>query len=488
MAISRMLYIKDREGEAHGKHLKAAFDYIRKPEKTQDGMLVGAVNCQADYALPQMIETKRNLGKTSGRQAYHFIISFNEGEIAPEKAFELIERFVKEYLGENYEAVYSVHDDTEHIHGHILFNSVSFKTGLKFRYQKGDWKKEIHPIVNRLCEEYGLRTLELEDSREKRYREWNERNDGRFVWSKMIRRDVDACILQSDTFEEFLHRMEEKGYKIKYGMHISVKLPGMDRVRRLYKLGEDYSEERIKERIASENISTYKREPVTNQPRIVRVKYKKYKRAKLSGLQKKYFARLYRLGKIRKRPYSKAWQYRADIRKMHKLQEQYLFLTKHNIHTKEEMIFVREELLRKRKEKSGEKSRVYKERYRFKELFDKLDRLTDLKECEKCFRNGDDFFIEEHEEWAKLKREIKEQGYTITEIENLREHFKEKIKAANEKEKEAFRKFRLADSIVKDITREEELKEKDIENDREVKKEAGHDNYHKQSGKQPPQR
>lgn len=487
MAISRMLYIKDREGEAHGKHLKAAFDYIRKADKTQDGMLVGAVNCQADYALPQMIETKRNLGKTSGRQAYHFIISFNEGEIAPEKAFELIERFVKEYLGENYEAVYSVHDDTEHIHGHILFNSVSFKTGLKFRYKKGDWKKDIQPLVNRLCKEYGLQTLELEDNKQKRYREWNEHNDGKFVWSKMIRRDVDACILQSDTFDEFLGMMTDKGYAIKYGKHISVKLPGMDRVRRLYKLGGDYSEERIRERIANETIENYKKEDVIEQPRIVGIRYKRFKRAKLTGLQKRYFAKLYRLGKIKKRSYSKAWQYRADIRKMHKLQEQYLFLAKHNIHTKEEMVMVREELLQRRKETSNAKSKVYKERYKFKELFQKLERMEELKECEECFCKGDDFFKEEHAEYETLEKEIKEQGYAMEEIENLREHFKVKIREVNKAEKEAKKKFRLADSIVKDFAKDEE--EKIIVSVQEQSKEKmNQDNCQKDLEEQPPKR
>lgn len=464
MAVSKILSIKDLPGEEHGKHLKAAFNYIRRAEKTQNGSLVGAVNCQPDFALSQMMATKNQYGKLSGRQAYHLIISFNEGEISPDTAMEFMQKFVEKYLGENYEAVYSVHDDTEHIHGHILYNSVSFKDGRKFRYKKEDWKKDIQPLVNRLCKEYGLQTLELEDNKQKRYREWNERSDGKFVWSKMIRRDVDACILQSDTFEEFLCMMTDKGYAIKYGKHISVKLPGMDRVRRLYKLGEDYSEERIKERIASETIESCRKESVAEQPRIVRVRYRRFPRAKLTGLQKKYFARLYRLGKIKKRPYSKAWQYRADIRKMHKLQEQYLFLVKNNIHTKEEMLKVWEELSKTRRETANEKSKVYKERYKFKELFDKWERMKELKECEECFQNGDDFFIEEHEAYVTLESEITQQGYTIDELENLREHFKEKIKKVSTKDTEVFKTFCLADSIVKDMSKEDEQKNREIGN------------------------
>ena len=487
MAISKILSIKDLPGEAHGKHLKAAFDYIRKAEKTQNGSLVGAVNCQPDFALSQMMITKNQYGKLSGRQAYHLIISFNEGEINTDTAMEFMQKFVESYLGDNYEAVYSVHDDTAHIHGHILFNSVCFKNGLKFRYKKGDWKKAIQPLVNRLCKEYGLQTLELEDNKQKKYREWNEHNDGKFVWSKMIRRDVDAFILQSDTFDEFLRMMTDKGYAIKYGKHISVKLPGMDRVRRLYKLGEDYSEERIKERIANEAIENYRKEDVVEQPRIVRVRYRRFPRAKLTGLQKRYFAKLYRLGKIKKRPYSKAWQYRADIRKMYKLQEQYLFLAKHNIHTKEEMMVVREELSQRRKETSNAKSKVYKERYKFKELFEKLERMEELKECEECFCNGDDFFKEEYAEYEALEKEIKEQGYTIEEIENLQEHFKVKIREVNKAEKEAKKKLRLADSIVKDFAKDEE--EKIIVSVQEQSKEKmNQDNYQKDLEEQPPKR
>ena len=172
---------------------------------------------------------------------------------------------------------------------------------------------------------------------------------------------------------------------------------------------------------------------------------------------------------------------------MHKLQEQYLFLAKHNIHTKEEMIMVREELLQRRKETSNAKSKVYKERYKFKELFQKLERMEELKECEECFCNGDDFFKEEHIEHETLEKEIKEQGYTIEEIENLQEHFKVKIREVNKAEKEAKKKFRLADSIVKDFAKDEE--EKIIVSVQEQSKEkVNQDNCQKDLEEQPPKR
>ena len=104
------------------------------PEKTQGGRLVGAINCQADMAFEQMMDTKKQFGKIDKRQGYHIILSFKEDEVEPDRAFEITQKFVAEYLGDAYEAVFVVHDNTDHVHSHIVFNSVSFVDGKKYRY------------------------------------------------------------------------------------------------------------------------------------------------------------------------------------------------------------------------------------------------------------------------------------------------------------------------------------------------------------------
>lgn len=157
--------MKDCGKSYHGKHLRAALAYITVPEKTQQGRLVAGINCVPEFAFEQMKETKRKYGKLDKRQGYHLVLSFKENEVTPDTAMELTSRFVKEYLGSEYEAVYAVHDNTRHIHAHIVFNSVSFLTGKKYRYEKGDWAREIQPITNRLCQEYGLSTIEIEDDK-----------------------------------------------------------------------------------------------------------------------------------------------------------------------------------------------------------------------------------------------------------------------------------------------------------------------------------
>lgn len=136
MAISKILHMKDSGNSFHARHLKRALDYVMNPEKTQGGRLVGAINCQADMAFEQMMDTKKQFGKTDKRQGYHIILSFKEDEVEPDRAFEITQKFVAEYLGDAYEAVFVVHDNTDHVHSHIVFNSVSFVDGKKYRYER----------------------------------------------------------------------------------------------------------------------------------------------------------------------------------------------------------------------------------------------------------------------------------------------------------------------------------------------------------------
>ena len=294
MAISKILNMKDCGGHFHGKHLKRSLDYVMNPEKTQYGRLVGAINCQAESAFEQMKETKRKFGKVDKRQGYHIILSFKEDEVNPDTAFEITQKFVAEYLGSCYEAVFVVHDNTAHVHSHIVFNSVSFVDGKKYRYEKGDWAKYIQPVTNRLCQEYGLSIIDVDDgNREKEhdgYKDWSEQRDAN-VWSDMIKRDLDACILQAGDYQQFLELLSDKGYEIKQGKYLSVKPLGMTRYRRCKTLGDAYSEEVIRERIVKEDLSFYSKQNSPQEAVLVRCRVKRYRRAKLSEKSRIYKAR-----------------------------------------------------------------------------------------------------------------------------------------------------------------------------------------------------
>ena len=456
MAISKILHMKDSGNSFHARHLKRALDYVMNPEKTQRGRLVGAVNCQADMAFEQMMDTKKQFGKTDKRQGYHIILSFKEDEVEPDRAFKITQKFVAEYLGDAYEAVFVVHDNTDHVHSHIVFNSVSFVDGKKYRYEKGDWAKYIQPITNKLCQEYGLSIIDVEDgSKEKQhenYKDWSEYREGSFVWADMIKRDLDACILQANDFSGFLELLSEKGYEVKQGKYLAVRPQGMTRFRRCKTLGENYSQEAIVERIAKEDLSFYQSQNEERQAAIVKCYVKRYRRAKMSGLQKRYYAKLYRIGKLKKKPYSQVWKYRDDIRKMHKLQEQYLFLVRHKIESVEELVSVLDNLTDKKKEASKEKSKTYKAKERFKDIFDKAEQIRELDDAESCYQSGDTFFEDEHNAWERLNTELLAQGYSVEEVESLRKKYESKYAQDCKAERAVSKELSLGRSIWKELT------------------------------------
>lgn len=192
MAITKIMTIKSCGDGFPGRHLKQAIDYIINPEKTQELRYVGGVNCQPQEAFVQMKATKRKFGKMDKRQGYHFVISFEEEDVEPSVAYDITTRFVEEFLGEEYEAVYAVHDDTLHRHGHIIFNSVNYRNGKKFRYEKGDWEKIIQPITNRLCEEYGLATIDVTMdgvAKSRTMSNWKEYQEYHLTWKDYINDD-----------------------------------------------------------------------------------------------------------------------------------------------------------------------------------------------------------------------------------------------------------------------------------------------------------
>ena len=467
LAITKILNIKEGK-QSPGRHLLWTLHYIVDPTKTGDGRYIGAVGCQPDYAYEQMVETKKLFAKADKRQGYHIIISFEEGEITANTAYEFIGRFVDEYLSGEYEAVYAVHDNTDHIHGHIVFNSVNKITGNKYRYKKGDWAKYIQPITNRLCEEYGLSTIDIDEMADKDapgYTEWRDTPRDRSIWSDMIRRDLDALVIKCLDFDRFLSALEDLGYEIKRGKYLSIRPPGMARFRRTATLGARYTEDALIERIATEDLLTYQKQ--YSGARVVRVKIPYHlKRAKLSGIQKKYFRKLYETGKLRKRPYSKAWQYRDEIRKFKRLQAQYLFLAKHEIHDKSDLMKVMESLNEKKAELSQDKKALYKEQGRFRPLFDMADRLQHLEPAELSFQDGDTFFSEEHKEYVELSEKLKSEGYSHKEVCEFRTHYEVKMRELKNASIEISRELHLADELMDEYDTSRTISEKEKKQDK----------------------
>jgi len=484
MAVSKILHMKDCGTSFHGRHLKSTINYIIDSDKTQKGRLVSGINCIVDYAYEQMQETKKQFAKNNKRQGYHIILSFKDGETDADTVFEITRRFAEEYLGNDYEIVYAVHDNTDHIHSHIVFNSVSFRTGKKYRYEKGDWFKYIQPITNRLCKEYNLSTIDLEagseernenktnkDNKKERYERWKEEKEVKVLWSDMIKRDIDACIIQSATYEGFIDMLIDKGYEVKNyngeGKYLAIKPPGMQRFKRCKTLGDDYSEEDIRTRIIKEDIAN-SYVPEKEVGKVVYCKVKRDKRAKLSNLQIRYYAKLYRIGKLKKKPYSQAWKYKDEIKKMHKYQQQYLFLVRHNIHTIDDLVSVNENLLDNKKVVNTNKSKVYKARAKYNDLFAIYEEMKDIEVCERCYEGGDMSFAEEHIRWTELEDGLKEQGYSYSEVERIKEYYKNEIAKIREIETNNRKEIRIAKELIKDnIVKDEDVREENVVQDKE---------------------
>ncbi len=324
MAITKILYIDGVDQGNPAKHLMQALNYIQNPDKTEERVLVGGINCLPETAFEQMVETKQIFGKTDKRQGYHIIISFPPGEATEEQAFEITRRFAEEFLGEKYEVVYSVHTDKEHKHGHIVWNSVDMQTGKKYEYKKGDWKYRIQPITNKLCKELGLSIMPAEYSNEPKNlprKEWEFEQ----TFKEMILRDAKFCASYAGSMEHFEFLMKRLGYDFKKNEYLTVKMPG----RRLYHKLEKMDEMFTQEQFGYAMKYSYKMLPYYYSKNPLY-----YKRSNMTPFQKKYYRKIYRLRMIeQKRFYVGSAKYAKDLCELQRLQDEYLLICKNHIET-----------------------------------------------------------------------------------------------------------------------------------------------------------
>ncbi|HAB59415.1 MAG TPA: relaxase/mobilization nuclease, partial [Lachnospiraceae bacterium] len=300
MAITKVMHMKASKNRQIDVHLKQAITYILNPEKLGDANLVGGINCLPETAYEMMKGTKMMFQKIGGRQGYHLVISLRPGEGTPEQMHDIAMRFAEELLHNEYEAVVAVHTDREHLHAHIVLNSVNMVNGHKFQYHNGDWKAILQPITNRLCEEYGLDIMPAEYSKDPKNMsrpEWERENS----YTTLIKDDVSYCALLAEDERHFIYLLSRLGYEVKEGKHIAVKAPGMKRFKRIDTISEDFSRENINALIRYGDSNNARPKVYTFNPIYV-------KRAKLSKFQKKYYARLYRLRLIEK----KRFHYKSD--------------------------------------------------------------------------------------------------------------------------------------------------------------------------------
>ena len=483
-----------KTGNRHG-FVANAINYILNPNKTDGGRLTGASNCIKSKALEEMIATKQLYGKDTGgkhdRQAYHFVISWSpEEHITEDIALEVIREFVENYFGNEYETVYSVHNDQEHIHGHIIFNSVNLQNGRKFRYEDGDWVKELQPLVDKLCVAHGLHTLSDDtgmtlEEYEAEHKKGNSKSKNLFVgdkkkrtsnntyyketieekrnWNKQIKEDIDYAILKASQYNEFESILMDMGYKISYGNSeqygkvLKLQLNGMYRYRRSYALGSEYTLDRIEERIAMKE----KPLPVVIVPKteklIISTRYfTKYKKLPLNPALKRYYRHLYQIGM---KPTYTRCNYKVNkeaVERAEREEQKLLCCLQCNVQNQETV----SDLIQQKQEELEQLRQEQKNLYEKHEPYKKM--MTAYRKAEKLIADyelyiaGDESKRQQALEYEKQVKYYQKYGFEKEEIAIYQKSKVGELKTIREQIKKKERELEIANEILREYKEERE--------------------------------
>lgn len=325
------------------KGLQNLLGYTVRDDKTEKQFYVTGINCDPASACKQMLQTKLQFQKTGGILAFHGYQSFAPGEATPGTAHNIGVKLAQELWDDRFEVVVSTHLDKHHLHNHFVLNSVSFIDGKRY-YDNNATYALMRQASDRLCKEYSLSVIENpERGKSKHYAEWKAETEGKPTWRGLIREDIDKAIASSMTMSQFIATIRKQGYEVKTGVkYMAVRPPGKERFVRLKSLGDDYTEDVIKQRILKNN--TPRRPEVLSEPKRKRytirgsVNLKTAK--KLKGLQALYIHYQYKMGILPKQRVSSKRAHfllREDLRHLDELTAQTKLLCKNRIENKEQL-------------------------------------------------------------------------------------------------------------------------------------------------------
>ena len=329
MAVTKIL-------ARHGG-LKQAIEYVLNGDKTEEQILTAAQGCFTATACRDMIAVKHRWNKTDGVQLYHIIQSFRPGEISPELALEIAQEFVREHLP-GYQAVIGVHTDREHIHAHIVFNSVNQLNGEKYHSNARSYYQQIRGISDRLCREHGLSViLSGTPSKAVSYVEWLRQSKGQPTFRSMLEADLRAAIQDANDLGHFFLLMEHMGYEIHHGNRLGFRLRGQERFMYPGRREPLFTEDGIRAAIEG-NLAEIE---AGDRPAVIRrPQYRPYrKHPKYTGFLALYVHYLYLLGKIGQRQYPPRMtpHLRNEVMRFEQYQVQFAFLRENNIVTQADM-------------------------------------------------------------------------------------------------------------------------------------------------------
>ena len=330
-----------RENE---ESLEGEIDKALNKDKTEQDLFASALGCTCETAFQDMCRVKEMWHKEEGVQGFHLVQSFAAGEVTPELAHQIGLEFTDRLLAGKFQAVVSTHLNTKCVHNHIVWNSVSMKTGRKYRSNERTYVTQVRQISDELCRKHGLSVIHTEKSERiaRPYVQWLAEQNGAPTWKTPIQQDLNAAVSASLTWKQFLRALEQKGYAFRFDRkYPTLILPGNGRTVRFKTLGKQYTPEALQRRIL------YPKPPRRagkEQPPASRflLLLGETQPRRLSGLRALYFSYLYKMGALPKKPRYPSYAVREDIRKLDKRIEQAAFIFKNHIEDRVQLAAIRQ--------------------------------------------------------------------------------------------------------------------------------------------------
>lgn len=494
MAILKMIGVCHPTSSGKYSSLKKNIDYILNEKKTANRLFTASQNCTVDDAFHDFVNTKSFYGHTSNwehdRQSYHWTISFSpEEHVDYGVALKIAQEFCDKSLS-NYECVMAAHTDKAHTHVHIVFNSTSLD-GKKFRYDDGEWARIYQPLLDNICKNHNLHSLEedtgitneeyynenINRARSRRKKRRNENDDftkykknnttyyneshEQYNNSDFVKKDIDDAILSSENIEEFFMLLKKWGYHIrrgtseKYGEYFAIKGKGMAKARRNYKLGKDYSIEAIAARIEM------KKRPLPEyyiedfRAYIVNYVYwRKPNYASLSPTQRAYNYMIYHTG-IDKNKRKNYYELKQHLKEIEELSDELDIINKYSISNIDDAKKVLAEFEQEQSDNKLKISVFYQDKAPYKDLVKTYDRKKALEQEFYMYKNGNSEYEESYKEYLQLDDRLKNYGFTDEDIEKYKENIEDKYKDLKSEKKQINKKIKLVNQLIDRINNED---------------------------------
>ena len=454
MAITKIL--------ARNSRLDVAINYILNRDKTDDKVLTAYLNCDPGLAYQQMMRTKEEIGKTGGRQGYHIIQSFSPGEVTPELALKIATEFAEECLP-GYEVVIATHVDKQHIHSHLVFNSVNGQTGEKYHITTKEYYQQIRAVSDRLCREHGLSVVMQGDKgagKSVSYIEWLRRSKGQPTYRSMLEADLRAAIEDANDLGHFFLLMEHMGYEINHGNRLGFRLRGQERFMYPGRKNPLFTEEGILAAIRGnlDDIEAGKRPAVIYRPPYR--PYKKYRQ--YTGFLALYVHYLYVLGKIEHRQYPPRMtaHMKESVMRFEQYRAQFAFLRDNDITTPEDMAaFVarKENLLT---DLTRQRTILNVRKKKRQKLYAALADAETFAPAKECYDNGLSGMEDEFSRYMEAVETIKQCGMPTEVLLKEKAELYEQIADVNRRIKAERKKLTMCREIQADIPKMEQGIEK----------------------------